>query len=123
MKEEEFIDAKTADYMKKIIFDAFGSDAERLAKKYNIRLPDMIRFRVAADKIKSTREKKGVTLKNAALEMKIAKYKLKSIEEGSMKYINLDILNQYIDWLKIRSWFGKWKKHNPDVYKRINRNN
>lgn len=122
MKKKEFIDAKTAEYMKKIIYDVFGLQAGALSKRYNIDLPDMIRFRVAADKVRRTRQKKGITLKDLAHKMKIAKYKLEYIEEGRVKDINIDLLNQYIDHLKIRKWFEKWKRHNLDVYKRIRKN-
>lgn len=69
----------------------------------------------------SQREKKGFTLKQIALSLKVPQYRLKYIESSSVKNISVDILEHYIDHLGLRKWFDEWKKCNLDVYERLSK--
>jgi len=40
-----------------------------------------------------------------------------------MKNIKVDLLKNYINYLKLGRWFDSWKKHNLDVYKRLLKEN
>jgi hypothetical protein len=118
LKEKRFIDAKMAGYITDKIVEMMPNLKEAL-DKYNINPKDMLRFQIVSEMCRSQREKKGLNLKQVALSLKVPQYRLKYIESSSVKYISVDILKNYIDYLGLRKWFNLWKKHNLDVYNRL----
>ena len=120
LKEKKFIDADMAGYITDKIVEVMPNLKEVL-DKYDIRPKDMIRFRMLAEMCQSEREKRGITFKQIALNLKVPQYKLKYIESSSVKNINVYILESYIDYLSLRKWFSGWKRHNIDVYNRLSK--
>ena len=118
LKEKKFIDAEMAGYITDKIVEVMPNLKEMLSR-YDINPKDMIRFQMVSEMCRSEREKKGFTFKQIALSLKIPQYRLKYIESSSVKNINADILESYIDYLELRKWFNSWKKHNLDVYNRL----
>lgn len=120
LKEKKFIDAKMAGYITDKIVEVMPNLKDVL-DKYDIRPKDMIRFQVVSGMCLSQREKKDLTLKQIALSLKVPQYRLKYIENSSVKNISAGILENYIDHLDLRRWFDEWKKCNLDVYKRLSK--
>jgi len=117
-KEKKFIDAKMAGYIKDKIVEAMPT-LKVAFEKYNINPQDMIRFQVVSETCRNEREKNELCFKQIDLAMKIPQYRLKDIECSSVKNIDTNILENYIDYLGLREWFSLWKEHNTDVYKRL----
>lgn len=117
-KKKKFIDAKMAEYITDKIVEVMPN-LEEVFDKYDIRPKDMIRFHSVSEMCRSQREKKGLNFKQIALSLEVPQYRLKYIESSSIKYISTDILEDYVDHLGLRGWFNSWKKHNPDVYNRL----
>lgn len=120
LKEKKFIDAKMAGYITDKIVEVMPN-LKGVLDKYDISPKDMIRFQVVSETCRSQREKKGLTLKQVALSLKVPQYRLKYIESSSVKHISADILESYVDYLELRKWFNSWKKYNLDVYKRLSK--
>ena len=118
LKEKKFIDREMAGYIADKIVEVMPNLKEVLGK-YDINPKDMIRFQMVSEMCRSEREKKGLAFKQIALSLKFPQYRLKYIENSSVKNINVDILENYIDYLDLRKWFNSWKKHNLDVYNRL----
>jgi len=118
LKEKKFIDAEMAGYITDKIIEVMPNLKEAFSR-YDINPKDMIRFRMVAEMCRSGREKKALAFKQIALSLKVPQYRLKDIESYSIKNINADILENYIDCLGLRKWFNSWKKHNLDVYNRL----
>jgi len=118
--ENKFIDADMAKYIMDRIVELMPSLKEAL-DKYDINPEDMIRFQIVSEMCQKEREKKNLTFKQSALDLKVPQYKLKYIESSSVKHINANILESYIDYLGLRRWFNTWKKNNLDVYKRLSK--
>lgn len=118
-KKKKFIDAKMADFITERVLEALGPDFRELAGRYNINMQDIIRFQIVAGMCCKKREEKGLTFKQIALDLKVPQYWLKDIENSRIKDIRVNILESYIDYLGLRRWFGTWKRHNLDVYKRL----
>lgn len=118
MENKRFIDAEMAEYITDKIVEGIPYLKVAL-DKYDINPEDMIRFQMVSEMCRNEREKKGFTFKQIASSLKVSQYRLKYIESSSVKNINADILESYIDYLDIRKWFNLWKKHNLDVYNRL----
>ena len=122
LKEKKFIDAKMAEYITDKIVEVMPNLKEVL-DKYDINPKDIIRFQIVSEMCRSQREKKGLTFKQIALNLKVPQYRLKYIESSSVKNISANILENYIDYLGLRRCFDEWKKYNLDVYKRLSKEN
>lgn|SRR3989338_7694945 len=83
------------------------------------RSKDSIRFRPVEVSCREARERMGLTIKQAARQMKVQQYRLHGAEGDISGEINLEVLERYIDFLGLREWFDMWVASNPDVYKRI----
>ena len=118
MGNKRFIDAKIAGYITDKIFEVMP-DLREAVDKYGINPKDMVRFQMVSEMCRNKRENKGHTFKQIALRLKVPQYRLKYIESFTLKNINVDILENYIDYLDLRKWFNLWKKHNLDVYNRL----
>lgn len=97
-----------ADYIMDEIVEVMPSLKEAL-KNCDINPKDMIRFQIVSKMCQSEREKKGLAFKQIALSLKILQYRLKCIESSTIRNITVDILKNYIDYLRLREWFNSWK--------------
>jgi hypothetical protein len=118
LKEKKFIDTDMAGYIMDRIIEVMPN-LKGMLDKYDINLKDMVRFQIVSEMCRKEREKKNLTFKQIALDLKVPQYKLKYVESSSVKHINANILEGYIDYLGLRRWFNTWKKNNMDVYKRL----
>lgn len=116
-KPKEFIDNKTAEKITNFVDFTIGSGIiERLGRKHS---KDMIRFRPVAEACKKARDFEGMTIKQIAAQLKIPQYRLRSIEESNLRYIRLNALELYIDFLDMCNWFNLWVCKNKSVYNRL----
>ena len=119
-KKKKFIDAEMAGYITNKIVEVMPNLKEVLGK-YDINPKDMIRFQMVSEMCRSEREKKGLTFKQISLNLKVPQYRLKDVESSSVRNIDVDILEDYINYLGLCKWFSSWKKHNMDVYNRLSK--
>jgi len=68
-----------AGYIKDKIVEVMPNLGEALAE-YNINPTDMIRFRMVSDRCRTERNKKGLSLKQISIDLKIAQYRLKMLK-------------------------------------------
>ena len=68
---------------------------------------------------RAAREKKGLTVKDAAALLNVPQYRIKAFEgEESRSSIKVDILERYIHFLGLGAFYKKWEKANKDIYAR-----
>lgn len=116
-KNKEFINDKTAENAIDIIDSALGKKITSiLGREYS---KDMIRFHPVGEECAKIKEQKGLSVKQIAAQMKIPQYRLKAIEKTDLIYIQLAVLERYIDFLGMREWFNAWVCENTDVYNRL----
>ena len=72
-----------------------------------------------AARLADARAARGLTLKEAATELKSPKYRLEDVEKGHLNNLNPGLLSLYADYLGLKTWFGKWKKANPEFSERL----
>ena len=108
------IDDQTADAVVKRMLEVMPQLGVFM-KAGDINMKFLIRFQPLAEKIKITRIKANLTIKQAAQKLKIAQYKIKQIEKASVNNIQLNILLAYVELLNMKKIFNYWAKGNQDV--------
>lgn len=96
-----------------------GPEIMTASNKYDLNIEDSLRYMSLAARLESARTERGLTLKDAAEELKTPKYRLEDVEKGHLMSIKPDLLLQYVDYLGLKTWFNKWKKANPELLKRL----
>ena len=99
--------------------EVMGQPFIDLTEQYGLNLEDNLRFQTVTVRLREAREDRGMSLKNAAAALKVPQYRLREIEDGRLKNILRDLLVAYVDFLKLKIWFGKWKRANPGLVARL----
>ena len=99
--------------------EVMGQPFIDLTEQYGLNLEDNLRFQTVTVRLWEVREDRGMSLKNAAAALKVQQYRLRDIEDGRLKNILRDVLINYVGFLKLKRWFGRWKGANPAVIWRI----
>jgi hypothetical protein len=58
------------------------------------------------------RERIGASVKDVARELRVPQYRVRAIESGSLRQIQLEVLEKYISFLGLQRWYGKWRAAN-----------
>ncbi len=104
-----------AAHMRKSLGPAFF----KVVDEFGLDIEDTLRFQSLACRLTEARLSKGITPKDAATALKVAKYKLDYIEKASLSNINPEITLRYIEFLGLSNWFGRWKKANAELAGRL----
>lgn len=102
-------------HMREFMGPTFGA----LSDEYGLSIEDTLRFQSLAFRLAQARAAMGLTIKEAAVSLKVPKYRLDYIEDGSIRNISPEIVLGYIEFLGLTRWFDKWKKANPELSERM----
>ena len=86
---------------------------------YGVEIEDTIRFGAAATRLREARESRGMDLKAAAKAIGVPQYRLRYIEECSVKNLRASDLRAYIEFLGLSRWFARWSGANPKLAARL----
>ena len=95
--------------------EVMGQPFIDLTEQYGLNLEDNLRFQTVTVRLWEAREDRGMSLKDAAAALKVQQYRLRDIEDGRLKNILRDVLIDYVGFLKLKRWFGRWKGANPGL--------
>ncbi|MEW6246647.1 MAG: helix-turn-helix domain-containing protein [Nitrospirota bacterium] len=90
-----------------------------MLNRYGVSPEDHFRFHPLAVRLASARAERGLDLKAAAAALKVARYRLAEIERGGTKNVDAELLIRYVDYLGLKNWFGRWKRANASLAKRL----
>ncbi len=96
-----------------------GPEIMAVSDKGLLSVEDNIRYMPVAARLEDARTARGLTLQEAAKELKTPKYRLEDVEKGDLKNLKPGLLLQYVDHLGLKVWFGKWKKANVEFSERL----
>jgi cytoskeletal protein RodZ len=96
-----------------------GEPFAGMLKRYGMSPEDHFRFHPLAVRLASARAGRGLDLKAAATALKVARYKLAEIERGRTKGVDSELLVRYVEYLRLKNWFGRWKKANAVLAQRL----
>jgi hypothetical protein len=95
----------------------FGSTFVEVFRKSSARLEDTVRWLSLQARCEQARAARGMSLKEAALALKVPKYRLAAIEAGSFSELKPDMAQQYFRFLEIEPWVRRWSRVNRDLAK------
>lgn len=101
--------------IQKRLKQALGPAILQEVGRYGMDMEWSIRFMAVSSRTKARREALGLSIKEAARTLKVPQYQLGAIEEGRRREILPEVLDAYLKFLRLKPWFGKWQKANPQV--------
>ncbi|HEX7772706.1 MAG TPA: helix-turn-helix domain-containing protein [Pyrinomonadaceae bacterium] len=102
-----------------LIHQGLGEGISLAIEAYGIDVEAMLRFMPLAEKCRTARARKGLSLKDAARALKVPQYRLKDIEENRVRSVDQAVLVLYIELLEIKQWFSRWKAQNRSLYESL----
>lgn len=94
---------------------AFGLALPEQTKGHSLDMEWTVRFMAVSSRIKERRGALGLSIQKIARLLKVPQYRLKAIEAGHRREILPEVLDAYLDLLRLKPWFGKWRKANPGM--------
>ena len=91
------------------IRETFGTSVAK------VDLEQTVRFLSLSKACQGAREQRGLSIKEAAALLKAPQYRLKAIEQGSLRLIQPDILRAYVGLLELGAYFEEWAAANPTL--------
>ena len=95
--------------------EVMGQPFIDLPEQYGLNFEDNLRFQTVTVRLWEAREDRGKSLKDAAATLKVPQYRHRDIEDGRLKNFLRDVLIDYVGFLKLKRWFGRWKGANPGL--------
>ncbi|MFQ5906699.1 MAG: helix-turn-helix domain-containing protein [bacterium] len=82
------------------------------------RIEDMIRWSALGARCEHERDKRGLSVRDISLRLKIPQYRLKAIESGILGKFEPEMARQYFRFLGIQAWLTRWGKANRELARR-----
>lgn len=113
------IDEETANLVVEKMREVLGPAIFSMTENFGVNAQKLVRSQPLFYTCKAAREKKGLTVKQAAAILKVPQYRIKAIEgDSGCSSIRADILERYIEFLELSVFYGRWKKANKDIFAR-----
>jgi len=111
-------DAEVEEFARRVV-EAFSPGLAEMLSSHGIDPRDGIRFQPVASRCREARERRGLTIKDAAREARLPQYRLKDIENAQTSRIEPRALARYLALLQLDRWFSRWKAHTPELAARM----
>lgn len=95
-----------------------GWEATELLQGSRIRPQDTIRWSSLKTRCEQARAERGLTLKEAAVALKVPRYRLEAVEAGRLGELKPEIAHRYFSFLGIELWVKRWLRANPGLARR-----
>ena len=76
-----------------------GPEIVAMSKGHDLSMEDNCRYMSLSARLEDARTERGLTLKEAAKELRTPKYRLEEVEKGRLRSLNPGLLLQYVDYL------------------------
>ncbi len=80
---------------------------------------DHVRYHPVGASCREARERRGVTVRDVARQLRVPQYRIRAVENASLREIEPTILKQYAGFLKLDAWLARWVRANPDLARRL----
>ncbi len=96
-----------------------GASMIQMVHKHGMSTDDFFRLGPLAKRLEAARVERGMNLKDVALALKTAQYKLATLENAAARDLDAALMQRYVEFLGLKTWFGRWKKANADLAGRL----
>jgi hypothetical protein len=109
LKDEEvaFITKMTLELLE----DSFGDNPHFEARS----MERIVRWLSLRTRCEREREKRGLSLKDASMQLKIPQYRIRAIEYGKLGTFEPEMARKYFRFLGIERWVARWRKANREL--------
>jgi ribosome-binding protein aMBF1 (putative translation factor) len=97
---------------------ALGPESSEIIKSYGLVMSDTVRWGSLRARCEEEREKRGLSLKDISSTLKIPQYRLRAIEQGTLREMKAEFAHRYFRHLGIESWAKRWARGNADLARR-----
>lgn len=91
----------------------------RFSRSRGRSVENTLRMGSLARRCQVEREKLGLTVKQAAAQLKVPQYHVKAIDEGDLSEIRQDVLGRYLVLLGLQDWVQEWIAAYPGLARRL----
>ncbi len=77
-----------------------------------------MRWSSLKERCEQARAARGMSLREAALALKVPMYRLAAVEAGTLGELKPDVARQYFRFLGIEPWVRRWSRANRGLAKR-----
>ncbi len=119
MARSEFLtDAQVEEVARRMLAELGPNVAETYAE-LGIDAHDIVRLIPLGRRCRDARAHAGLTIRPAAAQLKVPQYRLRDVEAGRADRVEPTALVRYVAMLRLEAWFGRWKRHNRDLTRRL----
>jgi len=97
---------------------ALGPETAEIIESHGRVMSDTVRWSSLRARCEEEREKRGLTLKDISLDLKIPQYRLRAIEQGTLREIKSHFAHRYFNYLGIETWVRRWARANAELASR-----
>lgn len=90
--------------------EMLGSDLLPESITHSAVLEQQIRFGAVGTRCREARERLGWSIEDATSRLRVARYRVRAIEERRLGELDAEILSRYVDLLGIGRWFERWAR-------------
>ena len=76
---------------------------------------DVVRWSSLRTRCERARDERGMSVKDAALALRVPQYRLKAVERGTLSELQPEVARRYFRHLGIEAWVRRWCRANPEV--------
>ena len=97
---------------------ALGPESSEIIKSCGLVMSDTVRWGSLRARCEEEREKRGLSLKDISSDLKIPQYRLRAIEQGTLREMKAELAHRYFRYLGIESWVKRWARGNAELARR-----
>jgi len=101
------------------IHQLVGESVTLAVEAYGLDVEATLRFMPVAERCRTARARKDLSLKDAARALRVPQYRLKDIEGNRVGVVDQAVLILYIELLDMKRWFNRWKAQNSSLYETL----
>jgi hypothetical protein len=92
-----------------------GPALSALSPNAAARVEDVVRWSSLKTRCERARDERGVSVKDAALALRVSQYRLKAAESGTLSELQPEVARRYFRFLGIEAWVRRWCRANPEL--------
>ena len=96
-----------------------GPGVASAMREFGFRVEDRLRMTPLARRFQAVREKRALTIKDAAFRLKVPQYRLRAVEDGSTRGFDADLFWKYVEFLDLSDWVSEWAEANRTFARRL----
>jgi len=115
IKGDHILSEDEVEEMTRLLSEILREDFPHLPEEALDKVEENVRLEPLRKRFQSAREYRGLSIKEAAAQLKVPQYRLKAIEELNVSEIKPDIFRKYSALLGLDDWVSEWAAANKKL--------